>query len=197
MIYYVSHFWNRIRWAGRGITTSGCVRVDMDRTATLKVQGKFLLGIPILGRFCRRHSETILVLSEKSHLQVEDVTFGRGCRFKLAPGAVAHVGKDSYISENSSVSISSKLRIGRECQIAWDVQIIDDDGHRLDQNSPVKEISIGDHVWIGARAMILKGTHLGDGCVVAAGAVVSGTFPPKSLIGGVPAKIIRENVDWQ
>jgi maltose O-acetyltransferase len=46
-------------------------------------------------------------------------------------------------------------------------------------------------VWIGDRVLILKGSEIGEGCVVAAGAVVSGKFPPDVLIGGVPAKIIR------
>jgi len=55
-----------------------------------------------------------------------------------------------------------------------------------------KGIKIGRGCWIGAKSTILDGTIIGDGCVVAAGAVVSGVFPEHVVIGGVPAKILKE-----
>ena len=54
-----------------------------------------------------------------------------------------------------------------------------------------KPISIGKNCFIGCNALILKGTVLGDNCVVGAGAVVSGKFEPNSVIAGNPAKVIR------
>ena len=54
-----------------------------------------------------------------------------------------------------------------------------------------KGIRIGCNCWIGAKATILDGAEIGDGCIVAAGAVVRGKFPSNSIIGGVPAKIIK------
>lgn len=53
-------------------------------------------------------------------------------------------------------------------------------------------VVIGDDVWVGAHVTILKGVELGRGSVVAAGAVVTRSFPPYSVIGGVPAKLIRQ-----
>ena len=55
-----------------------------------------------------------------------------------------------------------------------------------------KGIKIGRDCWIGAKATILDGADIGDGCIVAAGAVVRGKIPPYSIIGGVPAKFIKE-----
>jgi acetyltransferase-like isoleucine patch superfamily enzyme len=52
-------------------------------------------------------------------------------------------------------------------------------------------VTIGDGAWIGTRALILPGVHVGAGCVVAAGAVVTDSVPPDSLVGGVPAKVLR------
>lgn len=52
-------------------------------------------------------------------------------------------------------------------------------------------VKIGRNCWIGAKVTILDGTELGDGCIVAAGAVVTGKFPADSIIGGIPAKIIK------
>ena len=55
-----------------------------------------------------------------------------------------------------------------------------------------KGISIGKNCWIGAKVTILDGSIVGDGCVIAAGAVVNGVFPDHVVIGGVPAKILKE-----
>ena len=56
---------------------------------------------------------------------------------------------------------------------------------------PDEPIVVGNDVWIGTRVIILPGVHLGDHCIVAAGAVVTKSFPEKCIIGGVPAKVIR------
>ena len=57
-----------------------------------------------------------------------------------------------------------------------------------------KGIKIGKDCWIGAKSTILDGTSLGDGCIVAAGAVVRGEIPPYSIVGGIPAKVIKKRV---
>lgn len=57
-----------------------------------------------------------------------------------------------------------------------------------------KGIKIGNGCWIGAKTTILDGTEIGDGCVIAAGAVVSGKFPKNVVIGGIPAKIIKQRL---
>ena len=54
-----------------------------------------------------------------------------------------------------------------------------------------KGIKIGSNCWIGAKVTILDGAVVGDGCVIAAGAVVRGTFPENCVIGGVPARILK------
>ena len=56
---------------------------------------------------------------------------------------------------------------------------------------PFKRVSIGNDVWIGERVMVMGGVNIGDGAVVAAGAVVTKNVPPYAVVGGVPAKIIR------
>jgi acetyltransferase-like isoleucine patch superfamily enzyme len=79
------------------------------------------------------------------------------------------------------------------------VLIQDTDAHNI-LTSPgemSQEIIIGENVWIGYRAMILKGVTIGNGAVVAAGAIVTKDVPERSLVAGVPAKVIRENVEWK
>ncbi|MBC7690596.1 MAG: acyltransferase [Methylotenera sp.] len=63
---------------------------------------------------------------------------------------------------------------------------------RLKWDFPAQDVIIGNDVWIGANVSILKGAQIGDGCVIATGSVVTaGIYPAGSLLGGIPAKVIR------
>lgn len=57
-------------------------------------------------------------------------------------------------------------------------------------------IVIGDHVWIGMNVIVLKGVTIGEGAVVSAGSVVTKDVPPHSLVAGVPAKVVKTDVEW-
>lgn len=122
---------------------------------------------------------------------------------------IVTVGNASY-GELHVVSFGrgSKIRIGNYCSIAQEVRFIINAGHRIDTIStfPFKVKSLGvakeeattngdivieDDVWIGYRATILDGVCIGQGAVVAAGAVVTKDVEPYSIVGGVPAKFIR------
>lgn len=102
------------------------------------------------------------------------------------------------------------LTIGKFCCVAENVHIIVDGNHRPDWVSmwPLSRLllndysnlghpagkgnmSIGNDVWIGMNALILPGVNVGDGAVIAAGAVVAGDVPPYAIYGGVPAKFIK------
>ena len=88
------------------------------------------------------------------------------------------------------------MTIGSDTTIADDVIIRDYDGHYVNDGIKTAPVSIGNHVWIGSKSMILKGVTIGEGSVVAAGAVVVRDVPPHTLVGGVPAKVIKENITW-
>lgn len=60
-----------------------------------------------------------------------------------------------------------------------------------------KSVMIGDHVWIGENCMILKGVSIGAGSVIAAGSLVTKDIPARSLAMGRPAKVVRENIEWE
>lgn len=123
------------------------------------------------------------------------------------------VGRFSYgpIDVHTS-SIAPCLTIGSFCSIASDVVFVTHDEHPTDHFStfPFKVMAMGeegpeatskggivleDDVWIGYRATILDGVTIHRGAVVAAGAVVCGDVPPYTIVGGVPAKPIRQRFD--
>jgi acetyltransferase-like isoleucine patch superfamily enzyme len=111
------------------------------------------------------------------------------------------IGENTYIQPNANILVNTGLKIGSDCAISWNVQIIDDDMHTVIKDgielNPRKKIFIGDHVWIGTNVTILKGSIIGSNSIIAAGSVVSGEFPDNSLVGGIPAKIIHKNVNWK
>lgn len=119
-----------------------------------------------------------------------------------------HVGKASYGSLNiRQANPSTHLYIGNYCSIASDSFFVLSSEHPVNNIStyPFKnkitkmgreavskgDIVIDDDVWVGARAMIMSGVHIGQGAVVAAGAVVTKDVPPYAVVGGVPAKVLK------
>jgi acetyltransferase-like isoleucine patch superfamily enzyme len=121
------------------------------------------------------------------------------CLSLLEAGALIEIGAETFCS-GVVICAAQSVTIGERVLIGANVRIVDTDFHPLspemrridpNQGAKCKPIVIGNDVFIGAHAILLKGTVLGDGCVVGAGAVVSGEFPPRSIVVGNPAQTIR------
>lgn len=177
---------------------------------TLK-RGQLVLNLTHSSRFrCSKKSVSFLKGRLKLHDYTEvhvidsakliikgDVDIFSHCKIScLGKGQLILNG--GFINERSQILSYSRIDIGCDCAIGCDVIIRDYDFHKLDIDSyeVSKPIHIGNHVWIGQRAMILKGVTIGDGAVVAAGAIVTHNVPANCVVAGVPAKIIREHVNW-
>lgn len=120
-----------------------------------------------------------------------------GVSFSLdAPGAVIMIGDGTYLNDRTRLHCRTQISIGSRCMLSWDVKIIDSDYHQLEDRQVDAPIVIGDDVWIGSGAQVLKGVTIGDGAVVAAGALVSADVPARTLVGGVPARVLSTDVTW-
>lgn len=110
--------------------------------------------------------------------------------------AIVKIGSNTRIN-GAYIHAQKSIHIGDNCVIASGVNIMDSNGHILhSENRTIgrdvpEEIIIGNNVWIGLNAVILKNTEIGDNSVVSAGSIVKGVFPANSLIAGNPATIVR------
>lgn len=108
-----------------------------------------------------------------------------GCNVGI--GDFAHIGGAGGVIIGNDTIAGPYLSIHPENHVFCDA-------NELIRNQGVTRqgIEIGKNCWIGAKVTVLDGSKVGDGCVIAAGAVVNGIFPDRVLIGGVPAKILKE-----
>lgn len=112
------------------------------------------------------------------------------------PNSSIIIGDNCRIN-GASIHAESNVYIGDNCVIASGVSIMDSNGHvvystnrTIGRDAP-RPINIGNNVWIGLNSVVLKGSIIGDNCVIAVGSVVKGTFPQNSLIAGNPAKVVK------
>lgn len=111
------------------------------------------------------------------------------------------IGDGSFIGHGCLFAVNESVRIGRHVRLATQVSIRDHDGHPLEatrrrSNEPsppdqVAAVTIGDDVWIGAGALVLKGVTIGDRAVVAAASVVTADVAPDTVVAGNPARTVR------
>lgn len=177
--------------------------------ATKVKYGKNLLlkGVPVI--FNKSGAELSIgegVTIKSSFLSNLVGLYSRTIVVTRAPGAYIRIGNNVGMS-GVTIYARKGIEIGDNTAIGGNTKILDNDFHPIeveernrllaDKNGgdsdlvPAKPIKIGKNCFIGCNAIILKGTELGDGCVVGAGAVVSGKFEKNSVIVGNPARVIR------
>lgn len=163
-------------------------------------QGVVIYGSPLL----RRHPDSKISLGDRVVLCSDSrfTALALNHPVKLAttcPGASIHIGADSGISGACIVS-AAHISIGSEVLLGANVAIFDTDFHPLNpigrRHSEVRAdiktapVRIGDNVFVGTGAIILRGTDIGRDSVVAAGSIVRGSFPAGAIIAGNPAKVV-------
>lgn len=141
------------------------------------------------------------------------VSIGIGCTFGFRNGGFHRGGSvefqtrfsksqieiGDHVATNNNVFICSanKIHIGSNSLIGQNVTMMDFEAHGIEPSKRreigiIGKIIIGNNVWIGDNVVILKNSEIGDNSIVATGAVVSGVFPENVILGGVPAKIIKQ-----
>ena len=106
------------------------------------------------------------------------------------------IGSHTFVNARCLFDLSDRVVIGQRVSIGPQVMLLTStheisESYRRAGALKLSPIRIGDGVWLGARAMVLPGVIVGDGAIVAAGAVVTKDVPPNTLVAGVPARAIR------
>ena len=182
------------RVRGGRLLLRGGSRAAFSEGASIEVGGRLDFGSCYR---CRSGRPSILTLGKDSRVVVRDsFDFYYGADVQLFDGAVLTLG-DSFINSDCKVRCHDSITIGDGCAISHDFTVMDSNAHKLDGSRGTAPVVIGDHVWIGTRVTVLPGVSIGDGAVVAAGALVTKDVPAGALVGGVPAKVIHEHVEWE
>jgi acetyltransferase-like isoleucine patch superfamily enzyme len=122
---------------------------------------------------------------------------GHGTKIRCHEGVVS-IGAKTVLGQECTISAYQHVSIGRECVVADRVMLIDFDHGMVEVERPVRlqgiykrDVRVGNNVWIGYGACILRGVTVGDNAVIGTNAVVTEDVPDNAVVGGVPARVIR------
>jgi acetyltransferase-like isoleucine patch superfamily enzyme len=170
----------------------------------------------LLSPFCFRAERPNARITVNDYVSISDRTFIHAWDH----GSVT-IGHSCSLSNDTVIHCREKITIGNYVLISWNVLIADFDPHSLDLDDRIAEIEhnkavywpgyrpdstkgaytprfvtrpvvIEDGVWIGANAIILKGSKIGRGAVIGAGAIVAGEIPPMCMAAGNPARVVKQ-----
>lgn len=193
--FFVEKFFSMLR----GFIKTGKCRVFIGKNTKLCFKRKI-----IYGKWLNiKHDVYINALSSKGICFGNNVSIGEYTRIECT-GSLSFLGKGFKCGDgcglgyNSFYGAAGGIELGSNVIVGNYVTMHSENHNFNDLLVPIKNqgvnhkgITIGNDCWIGAKVTILDGTIIGNGCVIAAGAVVTGVFPSNVIIGGVPAKIIK------
>src|SRR3954453_22996857 len=159
---------HRRNWWRLPIVAAPSARIVRDSGAELRLDGRLFLGYQAalprdayFGEVGTRGARIWLAGPQSVLICGDHVLLGDGVQVAVARNACLTLGAETFVNPNSRILCAERITIGRGCAISWDVQILDFDAHELGsagafpgQAAPVR---LGDRVWLGARATVLKG----------------------------------------
>ncbi len=176
--------------------------IKISSQAKLKLGGRITFGNPDKNGAIVSRLPINFFIGKDAKVEVEhSVSIGPGVNIIVKDSAKLRIGAGTYFTSDLHLEVMNAVNIGSNCAISWGVTIIDDNHHQVLPATPTtafsKQVTIGDQVWIGCNATILEGTMIGNDSIVAAGSVVKGVFPANVLIGGNPARVLKEAINWK
>lgn len=172
----------------------GQVKTDGKSYPALRV------GFDRVSIFDKEISRPMLEIKGKLEI-IGAANFGQGAKINVGPKGVLKIGDRFNNTAETAIICRDEITIGSDVLVSWDTLIMDTDFHASVnsttgmKNQVTSPITIGDNVWIGARATILKGSKIPNGCVIGAASLVNKKFSEENtLIAGNPAKVVKENI---
>lgn len=164
--------------------------------------GLVRIGYSSVGIFDHKRSRSIWEVS--GTIIFEGSAFiGQGSKISVGSGGMIIFGRNFAMSAESAIISEQRIQFGEDCLLSWDVLIMDTDFHNISDSegviiNPPSPIIIGNHVWVGCRCLILKGTIISSGSIIAANSTVSATLGEEnSIYAGSPSRVIKRNISWK
>lgn len=138
--------------------------------------------------------EIVALMSKLTGTEIHDSfrlfpPFYTDCGKNIRIGKRVFINSGCKFQDQGGITIGNDVLVGHNCVIATLNHVMDPDRRADMVPAPVK---IHDKVWIGANVTILQGVTIGEGAVIAAGAVVNKDVPPRTVAGGIPARVIKK-----
>lgn len=188
------------------------------RGLILKFTAKKSHGLIFAGKYVKiRHAHMIsmgknIIIGDGTYINAlsteginlgHNVSIGRNCTL-ICTGIISHVGNGIIIEDGSGINDNTYLagqggiRIGKNVIIGPGSKIFSENHIFSDCSKNIKDqgvsrsgVVINDNCWLGSGVTVLDGVEIGQGCVIAAGSVVSKSMPENSVVAGIPAKVIK------
>jgi acetyltransferase-like isoleucine patch superfamily enzyme len=189
----------RIRGSGHTVIASAAVlrKVRFD----LRGEGHLIEIAPQ----ARLSNVTITMEGANHALRIAShVWISRGAFGFYDSGCTIEIGERTTIYDASfGATEGGRITVGADCLFSSEIDVRNGDSHSIidrdteERLNPAADVAIGDHVWLGARAMVLKGSRIGDNVVIGAGSIVTGAIPSHCVAAGAPAQPVLEGTDWR
>lgn len=157
----------------------------------------------LIGDNCRLWHLNIYLAGDNNTLILADgASFLGNSTVTQLSNSTVNIGKRTGIRGCNIVAKDANITIGDNCMFSYGITIRNNDIHKIFDittqstlNQP-RDIKIANHVWIAPNATILKGATIHDNSIIGANAVVTKECPQNSIMAGNPAKIVKQNINW-
>lgn len=187
---------------------------NIGKLSAIKYSGAFLYRVHVknygrnntivIGKACRIRNCTIKVYGDNNKIIVEHDCQLNGMDIWCSDGSTILIKNHVHVVDSTHIASTEgkMIEIGEKCLFASNITIRNGDSHSIltiDGNriNYAKDVVIGNHVWFGQGVTVLKGTKIGNDCIVGANSLLSGKeYFNNLLIVGNPGRSVKENVTW-
>lgn len=158
----------------------------------------------VFGKGCRFEDCEINIYGDHNRVIIQNDCVGHNLDLWISEGSSVKIGEHTHFAGSIHLAATEEkeISIGKRCLFASEIVVRTGDSHSVLDNNGIrinyaKNVIIGNHVWTGQNTTILKGSAIGDDCIIGACSLLPGkTYPNNCAIAGNPAKVIKTEVTW-
>lgn len=186
----------------KGTNSSIICHAKIPQKSKIQIYGNN--SIVLIEKGCIIENTNICISGDNSKIIFKKGVVIRKGKFLIEGNdASIFIDENTTIREASLLAVEnhSQITIGKDCMFSYEILLRTSDSHSIlnkvgERVNFARNIVIGNHVWIAERVTILKGASVGDNSVIGYGSVVTHNFQNNSLIVGIPAKVIKSEINW-